>query len=275
MPSTVTEYDEQKLALLQEDAFGGERLPKMRQYSMPLTSSRAYTMAFLAQVLLFVLNLSFLAYNAASTGHYRRGAGGNATKWTISPAETSLESIVIDETGHGSHGSLYTGEPSLELDEAWAKLLKPVASRLSEEEMIQMNRTSVALSDGSGYLGYLESYHMLHCVKRIYQSYHPDHYSALAQRDHCLDVLREGIMCQADVTIRTVEWATPTKLRGVKAGPRKCMDWGRIEAWADSRSVNAANGSDFIDNKLANYGQTGSIGPTTKLGRRFDAERPF
>ncbi|KAI3317655.1 hypothetical protein HD806DRAFT_362125 [Xylariaceae sp. AK1471] len=212
-------------------------------------------------MLLFILNLSFLAYNVASTGQHRRITGDNATKWTISPAESALESVVVDETGYESHGSLYTGEPRLELDEAWAKLLKPVASRLSEEEMVQMNRTSIALSDGSGYVGYLESYHMLHCLKRIYQSYHPDHYSVMVQEDHCLDLLREGVMCHADVTINTVEWETPTKLRGVKAGPRKCMDWARIEAWANSRSVNAANGSDFINDKLAKFGQIGSIGP--------------
>ena len=27
-----------------------------------------------------------------------------------------------------------------------------------------MNKTSIALKDGSGYLGYLEAHHMLHCV---------------------------------------------------------------------------------------------------------------
>lgn len=36
--------------------------------------------------------------------------------------------------------------------------------RLSEEEMKIMNKTSVALKDGTGYLGYLETFHMLHCV---------------------------------------------------------------------------------------------------------------
>jgi len=36
--------------------------------------------------------------------------------------------------------------------------------RVSEEEMRKMNKTSVALRDGGGYVGYLESHHMLHCV---------------------------------------------------------------------------------------------------------------
>lgn len=61
--------------------------------------------------------------------------------------------------------------------------------------MREMNRTSSALRDGSGYAGYLEAYHMLHCVvspldivppsvsvltreqKRMYQFRHLDYYS--------------------------------------------------------------------------------------------------
>lgn len=36
--------------------------------------------------------------------------------------------------------------------------------RLSADEMRKMNKTSVTLKDGSGYVGYLEAIHMLHCV---------------------------------------------------------------------------------------------------------------
>jgi len=38
--------------------------------------------------------------------------------------------------------------------------------RISEEEMRRMNKTSVTLKDGSGYVGYLEALHQLHCVVR-------------------------------------------------------------------------------------------------------------
>lgn len=44
------------------------------------------------------------------------------------------------------------------------ELLLASTIQLSEEEMKAMNKTSVALQDGSGYLGYLETFHMLHCV---------------------------------------------------------------------------------------------------------------
>lgn len=36
--------------------------------------------------------------------------------------------------------------------------------RLSKDEMARMNKTSIALKDGTGYIGYLETLHMLHCV---------------------------------------------------------------------------------------------------------------
>lgn len=36
--------------------------------------------------------------------------------------------------------------------------------RLTEEEMQEMNRTSIALKDGSGYLAELGVYHQIHCV---------------------------------------------------------------------------------------------------------------
>ena len=38
--------------------------------------------------------------------------------------------------------------------------------KISEDEMRRMNKTSIAFRDGSGYLGYLEAHHMLHCVVR-------------------------------------------------------------------------------------------------------------
>lgn len=36
--------------------------------------------------------------------------------------------------------------------------------RVSGDELKDMKKTSIALKDGSGYIGYLETYHMLHCI---------------------------------------------------------------------------------------------------------------
>lgn len=39
--------------------------------------------------------------------------------------------------------------------------------KISEEELKSINKTSIPLRDGSGYIGYLEGIHMLHCVVGI------------------------------------------------------------------------------------------------------------
>lgn len=175
--------------------------------------------------------------------------------------------------------------------------------RLTEEEMRKMNKTSVRLRDGSGYVGYIEAIHMLHCVvclgpdhciarlrlhrsqKRIYQAQYPEHYPKLQQdkdafsmhhwstfscpwnlaaslhrcsgililtdltcsTDHCLEVLRQGIMCNADVSINTYFWENPRTIKGSRAKTRKCTDWSRLQAWADERTLSASDRDAFLE----------------------------
>lgn len=38
--------------------------------------------------------------------------------------------------------------------------------RISADELLKMNKTSIALQDGSGYIGTLETMHALHCLVR-------------------------------------------------------------------------------------------------------------
>lgn len=58
----------------------------------------------------------------------------------------------------------FKGPPRPELDEAWNKLLGPSAMRVDKETLDKINRSSVALLDGSGYLIGLDVYHQLHCL---------------------------------------------------------------------------------------------------------------
>lgn len=78
---------------------------------------------------------------------------------------------------------------------------------------------------------------------------------------HCLEVLRQGIMCNADVAINTYFWETPQKIKGSRAKTRKCTDWGRLQSWADERTLSASDKDAFLET-LVPMGQTGSIGPS-------------
>ncbi|KAI0878355.1 hypothetical protein GGS24DRAFT_518143 [Hypoxylon argillaceum] len=175
-----------------------------------------------------------------------------STRLTLTPAQSVVQYIVQDSM---LHSSPFTGEPRPEVDQAWSQLLRSSMIRISEEELKRMNKTSIRLRDGSGYVGYLEAIHMLHCVKRMYQSRHPEHYVELQGTeafssehwDHCLEVLRKGIMCNADVTINTYQWKTPTEIKGQSSGPRKCTDWDRIQAWADERMLKFDGVDNYIE----------------------------
>jgi hypothetical protein len=49
----------------------------------------------------------------------------------------------------------------------------------SAAQMRQMNKSSVAVQNTGGYVGYFEVFHQLHCLKRMYQMNYPEHYSDL------------------------------------------------------------------------------------------------
>ncbi|KAI1809103.1 hypothetical protein GGS20DRAFT_573519 [Poronia punctata] len=169
----------------------------------------------------------------------------------FSPAQSSVR-YHVQFLGQGT--SQFIGEPRPELDQAWSHLLRPTMVKVSNSEMERMNKTSILFKDGSGYLGYLEAHHMLHCVKRLYQSHYPDAYPeerkhgylSKEHQHHCLEVLREGIMCNADVSINTYFWKDTHTIKGDRSGARRCTDWNRIQDWAEERSVKYSNIDDFL-----------------------------
>lgn len=83
--------------------------------------------------------------------------------------------------------------------------------------------------------------------KRMVQNRYPEHYPSLVEHgqlssshfDHCIEVLRKGIMCSADTSLNTVTWdpLNLTHMKGVTDGPRKCVNWDHLERWVESRRV--------------------------------------
>ncbi|KAI2637706.1 hypothetical protein GGS26DRAFT_544846 [Hypomontagnella submonticulosa] len=229
--------------------------------------SRTHKILFAAQTIFGVLNLVFLIWNIA----YRSSGCVHADDYIrpqemLSPAESAIRYTV--EIHSTSDPSPFTGPPRPEVDQAWSHLLRSTMVKLSEDEMRMMNKTSIALRDGTGYIGYLESLHMLHCVKRIYQSRHAEYYAGLQNSnafttghlDHCLEVLRQGIMCNADVAINTFFWDAQGEIEANRTGPRKCTNWDRISEWADERRLTLQSREQFRPT-LVPSDEPGSIGP--------------
>jgi len=65
------------------------------------------------------------------------------------------------------YDNLFAGPPRPELDDAWHDLLKDMHIKLTKEEVEALGVRTLELSDHSGFVGSLEVYHDLHCLKRI------------------------------------------------------------------------------------------------------------
>ena len=56
--------------------------------------------------------------------------------------------------------------------------------------------------------------------------------------EHCIDMLRQSVMCHGDITPVTMRWGKtqPIPLADV-TGPHECMNWARLNEWAKERSI--------------------------------------
>ena len=60
--------------------------------------------------------------------------------------------------------------------------------------------------------------------------------------DHCLEVLRQSVLCNADFSLYTFAWKTPLdrKPQTISDGQKKCVRWDKLEAWVLDRAVDAS-----------------------------------
>ncbi|KAF9240588.1 hypothetical protein LCP9604111_8763 [Penicillium roqueforti] len=72
----------------------------------------------------------------------------------------------------------FSGKPSAEVDKAWHDLLNTENIIIEPEIMTHYGREDigVAVPEGDGYLGTLNVYHELHCLKRLHQYMYPHYY---------------------------------------------------------------------------------------------------
>ncbi|KAK4655124.1 hypothetical protein QC762_404494 [Podospora pseudocomata] len=246
----------------------------LKYASRPKQHPKTHLIIFIFQVLFFLLNITlFMTTKASNTDCTSCGAlNQNVDHSPYSPAHSAIR-YKVSQDKYEEGPSPFSGVPRLELDEAWSKLLRSSMIRLSADEMRKMNKTSVMLKDGSGYVGYLEAIHMLHCVKRMHQAQYPEHYPKLQAEDafsthhwdHCLEVLRKGIMCNADTTINTYLWQRDSHgklmIKGNRTGPRKCTDWDKLQEWAEDRTIYGSDRDRFLESLVSPSEHGGGLGP--------------
>lgn len=63
-------------------------------------------------------------------------------------------------------------------------------------------------------------------------------FSLTKHPDHCLDMLRQSIICQGDMQLLTMKWRQDGRIPTANfTSPHQCVNWDRLEAWATSRRI--------------------------------------
>ncbi|ETS88115.1 hypothetical protein PFICI_01943 [Pestalotiopsis fici W106-1] len=164
----------------------------------------------------------------------------------VTPAQGAIswETMFLDAPLKGS--SIYVGDPKPEIDDAWGDLVRYANTRVQAEDLERINRTSVPLNDAEGgFLVNLNVFHHLHCLnkirKQLYNDYYQDWHSPSAQLEHvnhCIEYLRQVVMCNADITMQTFDWIDDYR----RPWPNfkiqhECKNWDALTDWAKEHSV--------------------------------------
>ncbi|KAI1093972.1 hypothetical protein F5B19DRAFT_448205 [Rostrohypoxylon terebratum] len=146
----------------------------------------------------------------------------------------------------------FMGKPRPEMDQAWHDLLAGTMIRYSREELkLANNATSVEHIDG-GFVGGLGISHSLHCLKRLKQYLHPEYYYSHEEQnwdelyshvDHCLESLRQELMCNADINVYTLEWTPHSRFKPAVRVPQPhaCVDWISLHSWMKERAARSVD----------------------------------
>lgn len=84
--------------------------------------------------------------------------------------------------------------------------------------------------------------------KRIKQYMYPDYYysdnatdweEVHEHMDHCLEALRQELLCSADLNLWTFQWTPHSRIKPANHIPQQhaCVDWDALHSWMQKRAI--------------------------------------
>ncbi|KAG2361938.1 hypothetical protein BDR07DRAFT_1408130 [Suillus spraguei] len=174
-----------------------------------------------------------------------------------SPASSAVDPMIIRFNGTLDFPSIYRGHPSPEIDAAWARIADNVVpTRMSLEEILKAgevylpSKVKYPAKFGGGFMVSLEVTHELHCLNFLRKASWPEYYGpkdisfqdtpevVRMHLDHCIEMIRQNIMCNADVTMITWDWVERHKFAYPNFNTRhQCRNYEKILDWAVEHAV--------------------------------------
>ncbi|RWA07720.1 hypothetical protein EKO27_g7384 [Xylaria grammica] len=154
---------------------------------------------------------------------------------------------------HAPGEKLWVGDPSPEIDALWERFEK-LWSIMVEGDEADNVRDQTLLKDGYWVTG-LDVFHQLHCLDSLRRALYPDYYPHKASprtwrlhTDHCVDYLRQAIMCHGDTTPVNQKWYPQAHRFGPDfATVHVCKPFDEIVEWSQLRTPEGRKGTRGIE----------------------------
>ncbi|KAF7324952.1 hypothetical protein MKEN_00537600 [Mycena kentingensis (nom. inval.)] len=133
--------------------------------------------------------------------------------------------------------------PSPQLDANWDDLYNFGISQISKSEArLLPNKTHPIPGDENNYIAELDVFHNLHCLNMIRKGLHKDYYQEQAMEldhlDHCIDWIRQALMCASDTSVIVWQWdpkQQKTTFQGDVA--HTCRNFELVRQWGKEHMI--------------------------------------
>jgi len=141
-----------------------------------------------------------------------------------------------------SGGPEWVGPPNQATDRLWERVSDAAGVILPARDANMVKGLTKQLPDGRHVTG-LDVFHQLHCLDRIRQALHPDYYTDpdghtvnQLHTDHCIDYLRQTIMCHGDMTpVHVHHWESVDRWSPDFESTHTCRNFDKLLRWSLER----------------------------------------
>ncbi|KAE8146601.1 hypothetical protein BDV25DRAFT_143528 [Aspergillus avenaceus] len=175
--------------------------------------------------------------------------------WSPANDLIKYKTVTFESYFLGHEDSPWTRAPKESKDALWDSIYEFGISGISENEASNLlNETLTSPNDPDTYMIQLEVFHLIHCLNMLRKVVYPDQYPELwsyhdngtinhdtrqaVHIDHCVDALRQSIVCNADVTpISFIENRLGRGIFPDVTATHVCRNFDEIVGWAKAHEV--------------------------------------
>ncbi|KAI4247944.1 MAG: hypothetical protein L6R42_009450, partial [Xanthoria sp. 1 TBL-2021] len=172
-------------------------------------------------------------------------------------ATTPLRHVKFN--GTLDYPSVFRGPPNPTQDAAWQTLVNresvgafglPTAGFRRLNQTLDGNTTRLSDYQGGQLFATLEVFHQLHCLNFIREYTHKDYYESRSPSftdspemvrihvDHCIEILRQKLTCDADVGVITYNWVAVRDLPWPNFNVlHKCRNFEGVVEWSKKHNA--------------------------------------